>query len=100
MPVFNSTHEAVAEAGADVSMIYVPAAFAADVLKDLVGEENVKTDWPPTMGSEDFSFMSKARPAKLAFFPPLSQFRAAFFPPLSQFRTVFFPPLSLFSIHS
>jgi len=32
LPVFDSTHEAVHEAGADVSMIYVPAAFAADAI--------------------------------------------------------------------
>ena len=32
LPVFDSTHEAVREAGADVSMIYVPAAFAADAI--------------------------------------------------------------------
>jgi succinyl-CoA synthetase alpha subunit len=32
VPVFNSTHAAVAEAGADVSMIYVPAPFAADAI--------------------------------------------------------------------
>ncbi len=31
-PVFNSTHEAVSQEGADVSMIYVPAAFAADAI--------------------------------------------------------------------
>ncbi len=32
LPVFNTVHEAVAETGADVSMIYVPAAFAADAI--------------------------------------------------------------------
>ena len=32
VPVFNSAHAAVAEAGADVSMIYVPAPFAADAI--------------------------------------------------------------------
>jgi len=32
VPVYDSTHEAVREAGADVSMIYVPAAFAADAI--------------------------------------------------------------------
>lgn len=31
-PVFNTVHEAVAETGADASMIYVPAAFAADAI--------------------------------------------------------------------
>ena len=32
LPVYNSTHEAVQREGADVSMIYVPAAFAADAI--------------------------------------------------------------------
>ncbi|MEJ2138096.1 MAG: succinate--CoA ligase subunit alpha [Gammaproteobacteria bacterium] len=32
VPVFDSTHKAVSETGADVSMIYVPAAFAADAI--------------------------------------------------------------------
>ena len=32
LPVFNTVHDAVAEAGADVSMIYVPAPFAADAI--------------------------------------------------------------------
>ena len=32
VPVYDSTHEAVSKAGADVSMIYVPAPFAADAL--------------------------------------------------------------------
>ncbi len=32
LPVFNTVHEAVAETGADVSMIYVPAAYAADAI--------------------------------------------------------------------
>ena len=31
-PVFNTVHDAVAETGADASMIYVPAAFAADAV--------------------------------------------------------------------
>jgi len=31
-PIFNSTHDAVNQEGADVSMIYVPAAFAADAI--------------------------------------------------------------------
>ncbi|MAK67242.1 MULTISPECIES: succinate--CoA ligase subunit alpha [unclassified Methylophaga] len=31
-PVFNTVHEAVTETGADASMIYVPAAFAADAI--------------------------------------------------------------------
>lgn len=32
LPVYNSAHEAVQREGADVSMIYVPAAFAADAI--------------------------------------------------------------------
>ncbi len=32
LPVFNTVHDAVREAGADASMIYVPAAFAADAI--------------------------------------------------------------------
>ena len=32
LPVFNTTHEAVAATGAEVSMIYVPAAYAADAI--------------------------------------------------------------------
>jgi succinyl-CoA synthetase alpha subunit len=32
LPVFNTVHDAVAQAGADVSMIYVPAPFAADAI--------------------------------------------------------------------
>lgn len=32
VPVFNTAHEAVAATGANVSMIYVPAAFAADAI--------------------------------------------------------------------
>jgi len=32
VPVFDSAHEAVNETGADVSMIYVPAPFAADAI--------------------------------------------------------------------
>jgi succinyl-CoA synthetase alpha subunit len=32
LPVFNTVHDAVAQAGADVSMIYVPAPYAADAI--------------------------------------------------------------------
>jgi len=32
LPVFNTVHDAVAETGADATMIYVPAAFAADAI--------------------------------------------------------------------
>jgi hippurate hydrolase len=34
----------------------------ADVAAELVGAEQVQRDWPPVMGSEDFSFMLQQRP--------------------------------------
>jgi hippurate hydrolase len=37
-------------------------AFAAEVMRDVVGAENVSTDIEPTMGAEDFAFMLQARP--------------------------------------
>ncbi len=36
IPVFNTVHEAVAEAGANTSMIFVPPAFAADAILEAV----------------------------------------------------------------
>ena len=36
LPVFDTVHEAVQRTGADVSMIYVPAAFAADAILEAV----------------------------------------------------------------
>jgi hippurate hydrolase len=41
--------------------------FAADVLREVAGEESVMTNMPPTMGSEDFSFLAKARPGCFVF---------------------------------
>ena len=38
------------------------AAFAAMVARDLVGAEHVDSELPPSMGSEDFSFMLQAKP--------------------------------------
>lgn len=38
------------------------AAFAADVARDLVGADKVDDQLPPSMGSEDFSFMLQAKP--------------------------------------
>ena len=32
LPVFDTVHDAVRDTGADASMIYVPAAFAADAI--------------------------------------------------------------------
>ncbi|MDH3400383.1 MAG: succinate--CoA ligase subunit alpha [Chromatiales bacterium] len=32
LPVFNTVHDAIRETGAEISMIYVPAAFAADAI--------------------------------------------------------------------
>ena len=34
VPVYNTMREAVAESGAEVSMIYVPARFAADAIRE------------------------------------------------------------------
>ncbi len=38
------------------------ANFIAEVMREVVGAENVQTDVEPTMGSEDFSYMLLARP--------------------------------------
>ncbi len=38
------------------------AAFAAEVAEALVGADNVVRNLPPSMGSEDFSFMLQAKP--------------------------------------
>lgn len=43
------------------------AAFAADVLTELVGAENVDQDSDPTMGGEDFAFMSQVKPGCFVF---------------------------------
>ncbi|MEM9268436.1 MAG: amidohydrolase, partial [Pseudomonadota bacterium] len=37
-------------------------AFAARVARDLVGDDQVRADRPPEMGSEDFSYMLEERP--------------------------------------
>jgi hippurate hydrolase len=38
------------------------ARFAADTAAELLGEDNVIRDLPPSMGAEDFSFMLQQRP--------------------------------------
>ncbi|RWM07973.1 M20 aminoacylase family protein [Mesorhizobium sp.] len=40
-------------------------AFAVSAARSLVGEENVKSDMGPLMGSEDFAFMLEARPGNI-----------------------------------
>ncbi len=42
-------------------------AFAADVMRDVVGDAATRTDIEPTMGAEDFAFMLLARPGCYAF---------------------------------
>ena len=41
--------------------------FSKNVLLDLVGEDNVDLDRPPTMGGEDFAFMARAKPGSFVF---------------------------------
>ena len=43
------------------------AAFAADVLAEVVGEHNVDRAVEPVMGAEDFSFMLQAKPGAYIF---------------------------------
>jgi len=43
------------------------AAFAARVMRDIVGSEKVHTDLPPTMGAEDFAFMLQVKPGAYAW---------------------------------
>ncbi|MEM5343964.1 M20 aminoacylase family protein [Paraburkholderia azotifigens] len=43
------------------------AQFAASVMKEVVGNENVDDSVEPTMGAEDFSFMLLAKPGCYAF---------------------------------
>ena len=42
------------------------AAFAAAVMRDIIGEKNVHTGLAPTMGAEDFAFMLQVRPGAYA----------------------------------
>ncbi len=41
--------------------------IAATAMAQVVGAENVLTDFPPTMGSEDFAFMLRAKPGCYVF---------------------------------
>lgn len=43
------------------------ADFAKAVLQEVAGEEQVHTEFPPTMGSEDFAFMSREKPGVFVF---------------------------------
>jgi len=43
------------------------AEFAATVMDDIVGADNVVREIEPTMGAEDFSFMLKVRPGAYVF---------------------------------
>jgi hippurate hydrolase len=45
----------------------IATAFAADVLDEVVGAEQVQRDADPTMGSEDFSFIANAVPSSFVF---------------------------------
>jgi amidohydrolase len=42
-------------------------AVAASIAKNIVGDVNVNTERPPTMGGEDFSFMLEKRPGAMIF---------------------------------
>ncbi|MFZ6654689.1 M20 aminoacylase family protein [Undibacterium sp. TJN19] len=42
-------------------------AFAAEVMRSVVGTDNVDTQVEPTMGAEDFAFMLQAKPGCYAF---------------------------------
>ena len=43
------------------------AEFAATVMADIVGADNVVRELEPTMGAEDFAFMLKAKPGAYVF---------------------------------
>ena len=49
------------------SKIIWPSAIAASIARKVAGERHVDADTPPTMGSEDFSFMLEARPGAFIF---------------------------------
>ena len=43
------------------------AAYACDVLDDVVGRDNVQREIEPTMGAEDFSYLLQAKPGAFIF---------------------------------
>ena len=42
-------------------------AFATEIARQVVGADHVDTDYPPTMGAEDFSYMLEERPGCFIF---------------------------------
>jgi metal-dependent amidase/aminoacylase/carboxypeptidase family protein len=42
-------------------------AFASEIASQIVGADRVDTDFPPTMGAEDFSYMLEERPGCFIF---------------------------------
>ena len=42
-------------------------AFAADVAREIAGQDKVDADFPPMMGAEDFAFMLQERPGAFIF---------------------------------
>ncbi len=72
VPMTASAHGA--EADVEFKWNYPPtvnhaheAEFAATVMDDIVGSDNVVRGIEPTMGAEDFAFMLKARPGAYVF---------------------------------
>lgn len=69
VPVFNRMEEAVRETGADVSVIFVPAAFAADAIME-AGDAGIRlivciTEGIPTRDMVEVYYYLKNRPARL-----------------------------------
>ena len=73
------TSKGIAKAnGGDADIIYIrkypptinskkESIFAANVAKELVGEENVFTDIEPSMGGEDFSYLLNEKPGSYLY---------------------------------
>lgn len=73
-------------------------AFAADVLEEMFGAEQVDRDVAPTMGAEDFAFLSRARPGAFVFIgngdsAPLHNTRYDFDDRVAPIGTAFFSRL-------